>query len=183
MNRIRQISYFFRVLFQVLLVALPMLLITAWLNSAGEIILFGGAIDINFIPLAYYGKILHPLSNLEKLLAICTSILPMLIQLYILFSLIKLFKLYEIGKIFSINNVRYIRNIGYALLVTQIIEPIYQCVMGFVLTWRNPPGHRVASIFFDQTNIGMILIALIVILISWIMTEGCKLREEQQLTV
>ena len=78
---------------------------------------------------------------------------------------------------------RYIRNIGYALIVTQVIDPIYQGIMGFVLTWHNPPGHRFSAISLDQTNIGVILIALIVILISWIMSEGCKLREEQQLTV
>jgi len=55
--------------------------------------------------------------------------------------------------------------------------------MGFILTWRNPPGHRFASITLIQTNIGVILVALMVILISWIMLEGCKIREEQQLTV
>ena len=107
----------------------------------------------------------------------------MLIELYILYSLIKLFGLYSKGEIFSVNNVRYIRNIGYALLFTQIVNPLYQVLMGAVLTLHNPPGHRFLSITLDQTNLGIILIALIVILISWIMAEGCKLREEQQLTI
>jgi hypothetical protein len=69
------------------------------------------------------------------------------------------------------------------LLITQIIDPIYNGAMGLVLTRYNPPGHRFAAITLDETNIVIVLIALIVILISWIMSEGCKLREEQQLTV
>lgn len=183
MNKIRRISWFFRVLFQVLLIVLPVLLFAAWIKSSGELVIMGGLINLNYIPGAYLGNILHTLSSSEKLLALSISCVPLLIQLYILFSLIKLFKLYENGEIFSINNVRYIRNIGYAVLMTQILDPIYQGAMGFVLTRYNPPGHRFASITLDQTNIRVILIALIVILISWIMAEGCKLREEQQLTV
>lgn len=183
MDKIKRISLFFRVLFQVVFVALPIFLIIAWIKFSGTLVIIGGTINLNYIPAAYTNSILHALSGSEKLLALCLSSIPMLIQLYILYSLINLFKLYEKGEIFSINNVRYIRNIGYAVLITQIIDPIYQGAMGFVLTRYNPPGHRFAAITLDQTNIGVVLIALMVILISWIMAEGCKLREEQQLTI
>lgn len=91
--------------------------------------------------------------------------------------------MYEQGKIFSLNHVKYIRNIGYALLIGQIVEPFYQGIMGFILTAHNPPHHRFATVTLDQTNIGMLLTALLVILISWIMAEGYKLHQEQQLTI
>jgi hypothetical protein len=99
------------------------------------------------------------------------------------YSLIKLFRLYERGEIFSINNVNYIRNIGYALLATEFFEPIFQFLMGVVLTMHNPPGQLFFSITLGATNLGIILMSLFIILISWIMAEGCKLREEQQLTI
>lgn len=183
MDKIERISLFFRIVFQVLFVALPILLIITWVQSSGTLVMLCGIIKLNYIPVAYSQSMLHTLSSSEKLIALGVSGLPMVVQLYILFSLIRLFKLYEGREIFSINNVRYIRNIGYALLITQVLDPIYQGAMGFVLTIRNPPGHRFVSISLDQTNIAVVLIALIVILISWIMGEGCKLREEQQLTV
>jgi hypothetical protein len=104
-------------------------------------------------------------------------------ELYILYSLIKLFGLYSKGEIFSVNSVKHIRNIGYALLITQIVNPLYEGLMGLALTWHNPHGHRFASVTLNQTNLGIIFVALIVILVSWIMAEGCKLREEQQLTI
>lgn len=183
MDKIKRISLFFRVLFQVLFVATPIFLIIAWLESSGTLVLGGGALNFNYIPAPYSNSILHTLSDSEKLLGLCLSSIPMFVQLYILFSLIRLFKLYEKGEIFSINNVRTIRNIGYALLVTQLIEPLYQGLMGLALTRYNPPGHRFVAVTLDQSNIGIILIALMVILISWIMAEGCTLREEQQFTV
>ncbi len=194
MNKIKKTSLFFRVLFQALFVILPLLLLLVWIKSAGTFQMTLGVtsdnffeiaakvINLNYLPAAYSGMILHPLNTSEKVLALGAACLPLLIQLYILFSLIRLFKLYEQGVIFSMNNVRYIRNIGYALIGTQIINALYQALMGFILTWRNPPGHRFSSITFDQTNLSIILVALMVILISWIMLEGYKIREEQQLT-
>ena len=71
--------------------------------------------------------------------------------------LIKLFCFYEKRKFFY-SSCELIRNIGYALLLTQIIEPIYQFVMGIVLTLNNP-HHRYASITLDQTNVGILLTA------------------------
>jgi len=183
MNKIERVSLFFRVLFQLLFIALPILLMIAWSNSPDSLVLMGGIIDMSFIPRAYSHAILHVLSPEERLLGFVISAMPMVVELYILYSLIKLFKLYEKGEIFSINNVRYIRNIGYSLLATQIINPFYEGLMGVALTWHNPHGHRFATVTIDQTNIGILFASLIVILISWIMAEGCKLREEQQLTI
>lgn len=76
-----------------------------------------------------------------------------------------------------------IRNIGYALLIGQIINPFYEALMGLVLTLHNPSGHRFIGFTLDQNNIGILFAALIIILISWVMAEGCQLREEQQLTI
>lgn len=190
MNKIQRVSLFFRVIFQVLFIAFPTVLAIAWMTTPDSVVMLGGLINARFIPESYIapgtnhlGGIMHTLSGSEKLLGFAISCLPLIVNLFIIYSLIKLFKLYEKGEIFSINNVRYIRNTGYGLLATQLINPIYEGVIGLALTWHNPPGHRYASISMDQTNIGILFVGLMVILISWIMAEGCKLREEQQLTI
>lgn len=183
MNKIKRVSLFFRVIFQMILVALPVLLIVGWVYAPAELVLLHGFIKLNVIPVSYQNSILHPLSASEKSLGALLSVIPLLVQMYVVYALIKLFRLYERGEIFSLRNVRYLRNIGYALLVGQLIEPFYQFFMGLVLTLHNPPHHRYAAITLDHANIGILLAALLVILISWIMAEGCKLREEQQLTI
>ena len=73
----------------------------------------------------------------------------------------------------------------YLLVGQLIINPIYEGLISMLLTWDNPAhqGLRIAKIGFDQTNLGILFTALLVILISWIMAEGYQLREEQQLTI
>lgn len=188
MNKIKKVSLFFRIIFQFIFVLSPIVLILYWINAPASLSLFDGVINLNSIPRIYINglngdSILHTLSITEKILGFCVSLIPCMIELFILYCLIKLFRLYEKDEIFSINNVRYIRYIGFGLLVGQIVHPFYEFLMGLVLTWRNPPGFRFASMTVDQTNIGILFTALLVILISWIMAEGCKLREEQQLTI
>ncbi|MHB1949509.1 MAG: DUF2975 domain-containing protein [Gammaproteobacteria bacterium] len=195
MNRIKHVSLFFRIVFQIIFIALPFLLIVSWIYAPNELVLLNGFIKLNAIPATYSGMhtfigqaapekaILHTLSLSEKSLGCLISAIPTMVEMFVLYFLIKLFKLYEKGEIFSLNHVRYLRNIGYALLIGQLIEPFYQFVMGLVLTIHNPPQHHYAAITLDQTNIGILLTALLVILISWIMAEGYKLREEQQLTI
>lgn len=183
MNKIKRVSVFFRSFFQILLIGIPMLLIYAWATNPQSIVLFSGLINMNFIPHDYQNDILHELTFNDRVFGFAVSALPMLVELFILISLIKLFKLYEQGEIFSLNNVRYIRNIGYALMASQIVDLIYQALMGLALTLNNPHGHRYMKISIDQNNFAILFAGCIVILISWIMAEGCKLREEQQLTV
>ena len=194
MNRIKRISLFFRLVFQMIFIALPILLISSWIYAPEQLMLLSGFIRLDAIPATYSGMhvyasgvsdkaILHSLSIGEKTLGCLVSAIPMMVEMFILYSLIKLFKLYEKGEIFSMHHVRYIRNIGLALLTGQLIEPIYQFAMGLVLTANNPPQHRYAAITLDQTNIGILLTSLLIILVSWIIAEGCKLHEEQQLTI
>ena len=185
MTNIKRVSIFFRVFFQILFIVIPVIQLIGWMHAPAPMIALGGMINMSIIPRGYENHILHTLTMSEKMMGFLVSVVPMAIELFILYSLIKLFRLYEHAEIFSINNVRYIRNIGYTLLVGQLIHPFYQLAMGLVLTLGNPAGHhlRFIAITLDQTNIGIILTGLLVVLISWIMAEGCKLREEQQLTI
>lgn len=193
-NRIRAVSLFFRGFFQLILIGLPIVLVLAWLVAPNSLILLNGFIKFDAIPASYSGLhhyvngseqkiLLHALTMQEKCLGFLLSLIPTFIQMYVVYMLIKIFSLYSQGEIFSAHHVRYTRIIGYALLLGQLIEPIYQFVMGIILTLHNPPGYRFAAITLDQTNIGLVLTALLLILISWILNEGFKLQQETQLTI
>jgi len=182
MNKIQRVSYYFRILFQLIFISMPILQAIGWSYAPGVLNFRLGVIDM--IPEMYRSHIMVNAFGLDtKMLGFLVSMVPISINLLVLYFLIKLFKLYEQGEIFSLINVGYLRKIGYALLIGQLINPVYEFVMGAVLTWHNPPGHGIAMITIGTTNLGIVLMALLVILISWIMAEGCKLREEQQLTV
>ena len=138
---------------------------------------------LNVIPNTYLPYIRNHFDINTRIAGFFVTLTPTIIKLLVVYSLIKLFRLYERHEFFSAINVHYIRNTGYALLLLQIINPMCEFFLGFVLTSANPPGFRLASFTINDSNLGLILTALIIILISWIMSEGCKLLDEQQLTI
>jgi uncharacterized membrane protein HdeD (DUF308 family) len=90
---------------------------------------------------------------------------------FVLFSfciliLNKLFRLYERGIFFSAKNVFYIRFLGYYLMIDWLVT--------LLLEFQS---HE-TQIYFTELIVG-----LIVIFIAWIMDEGRKIQEEQELTV
>ena len=180
MNKIKRVSCLFKWLFQIGLIALPICVVVAWVIAPEPLFMYNGA-GIDFIPRAY--PILHPLSEMTKIFGCLISMIPNGIVMLVLYNLIRLFKLYEKGEIFSLSNVRLLRNIGYTVLIGQLLNPIYDALISLNLTWNNPHGQRFASVTFDGSNVGLIMTGVLVILISWIMIEACKLREEQQLTI
>ncbi len=182
MNRIRRVSFYLRTLFQIIIVVLPIIALIQWIAAPKPIVLMHNIIVFDSISKLGY-PVLHTLGFGEKFCGFLLNLIPLGINLLALGFLVKLFSLYEKGEIFSLKNVAYIRNIGYALLVGQLINPFYEMLMGLVLTLGNPPGQRMIAVTVNGTNLRTIVISVMIILISWIMTEGYKLREEQQLTV
>ena len=184
MQKIQRVSFLFRVLFQVLFIAIPIALIYFWINAPAPIppatVPYG--VSLSFIPEGT--EILAPLTTNIKLLGFVICLLPVGIGEIILYALIKLFRSYEKGEIFMIESVQWIKRIGWTLLIGQIlVNPIFEALISYVLTMHNPPHHRYAFISFHAVNVGLMLMAILTILISWIMADACKLREEQTLTI
>lgn len=180
MNKIQRTSWFFRMVFQLIFVILPLITITVWIYAPNSVTLLGGQISLHAF------QVHIPVVQMTlgtKILGFIVDLIPLTVNLFVLYFLIKLFRLYEQGEIFTLNNVHYIRNTGYALLIGQLINPIYQALLSLILTWHNPKGMHYISISLSGTNVGVLLGSLLVILISWIMAEGYKLQEEQQLTI
>jgi len=77
-----------------------------------------------------------------------------------------LFRLYRQGILFSARNVRHIRSLGYYLIVNWAIDYQMQGAL------RDMP-----------LNTNSLFVGLLIIFVSWIMDEGRKIQEEQELTV
>ena len=80
------------------------------------------------------------------------------------FVLLRLFWLYSQGVIFSEKNITCIRVLGYCLIISNFIDlemPIYP----------------------SSVSLTPVFCGLLIIFIAWIMDEGRKIQEEQELTV
>ena len=119
----------------------------------------------------------------RRLLCSLVSLIPLIINLFIIYFLIKLFSLYQRGKIFMLDNVRTIKRIAYTILIGQVANIIYQVLFSLIITWQYGPGNRTAGFELSSTNFGMIITACLVILISWVMAEGCRLQEDSEFTI
>lgn len=88
----------------------------------------------------------------------------------------RLFSNLEKGQIFCPDNVRCIRCIGFWLVLMPLLQVGYEISK---LNWANvAPGMIDVSPVFDGFFKGFF-----VIFVAWIMDEGRKLQEEQELTV
>ena len=188
MHKIKRASFFFRILFQISFCLLPVLLILFWVigptsptpPTSSSSMKFGASFIPGTIPM---DAIALPLSNTTKLLGFLVSLIPALVTECTLYFLIRLFRRYEHGEIFTLQNVNYFKKIGYTLLIGEALHPIYYAILTTILSWNNPIGKRYAAISITTPNLNVIVIAFLIILISWVMAEGYKLREEQQYTV
>ncbi len=185
MSKIKQVSYWFRLFFQLCFCLAPIMSALSWAMATVQTFQVDHPnLLFSPVPLSLLSTpILHPIDVQTKLLGFLIACIPTGVSMLLFYFLIKLFKCYERAEIFTLKNVNYIRSIGWVMLISQIIRPVYEGVMTFALTFNNPPGHRYASISFDSTDLVPIVTALIIILISWVMAEGYKLQDEQQLTI
>ena len=183
MNKIQQVSFYFRILFQCFFYLSPIVLTLYWIFLPAQLggHVWGGM--ISFIPEGMQQSILSPLSASTKLLGFLISLIPMFISEVILYFLIKLFKHYENKEIFTLESVNYINKIGRILLIGCILDPIHEALLSVALTWHNPPGQKILGFSFTGTSFIILMTSFLIILISWIMSEACQLKDEQQLTI
>ncbi len=182
MDRIVKISHLLRILFWCVLVIMPLGTAISWILLPQTIHLGGSIFGLSYspIPMGITTAIITPGIKAMGFLLDMGLVLPNMLLLYFL---IRLFNHYQRQQIFSLENVRLIRNVGWTLIVWQLLTPIHEALLSLVLTWHNAPGQHVLEASFGSNNIAVILIALIVILISWVMAVGLKLQEEQDYTV
>lgn len=187
-TRIQKYAKIFRAIFCLFLIICPLFVGSVWL-SGGEISVGDGqtetVLDIFFndagIDEAYMPA--FPLPWSTRLFGLAASMIPLGIAMLSLWWLIRLFRCFVIGEIFTENTVKYIRRLGWTMVAGVAAAPIYEALLTIVLTIHNPPGQRLVTISFESTDFEELITAGIIILVSWIMEEGRKLRKADELTV
>jgi hypothetical protein len=125
----------------------------------------------------------HTLPLLTLALAFLASMIPTSVALYGLLTLKELFKLYENAIVFSAQNVNCFRRLGHTLIFWVSAKLILTPLLSLILTMNNPAGKRTLVAGIAASDIATLIIGAIVIVISWVMNEACKLNDEQAYTV
>jgi hypothetical protein len=180
MKNIQKVSFVLRMVFQSLLVLLPIMLLVFWVYAPYFYEHFRDFANY-YIPSGI--EILHPLTAINCVFGFLANLLPTAVTMTILFFLIRLFKLYEKGEIFAKQNAKYIHNIALVMLIGQGVNFIYEALISLDMTFDNPAGKKVAVVTFGTCDIYNIITAVMLLVVSWIMLEAAKLQEEHKYIV
>lgn len=123
------------------------------------------------------------LSALTRMLACFTDLIPISALIYGLLKLERLFRLYESGLIFTEKNVACFRSLGRTMIAWVICHVVRTSLISTVLTLHNPPGQRMITLGLDGSDLGGLFVGGIILTITWVMDEGRKIREDQELYI
>ena len=189
MNKIQRTSRYLRWIFTALMAITPVLYIASWCLLPDilkkDSFIMGFDVVPRVLSNVVSGEIImhHPLTTMMRLLGLTISLVPLGITLLLYANLVTLFLMYERLSFFTMENVAIIKKIGVYMLLSELIRPFVEAATTVLLTWQNGPGQRVIAISLQGYNVVLIITGVMIILISWIMAEGHRLKEEQQLTI
>jgi hypothetical protein len=124
-----------------------------------------------------------PLPASARLMGFMVVMMPTGVAMAGTYYLMRLFELYERGEIFKLSNVHCYKKLSRVLIWWFVAGILCQTLLSVVLTLHRPPGHRIITFELSSSDLTTLLLGLILAVISWVMEEGRKLQEDQDLTV
>jgi len=186
MEKIQKVSRYFRWFFTALIILTPLFSALCWyffeklIPAASQTQLgFHAAAISPAVQVANKLPLISEITAQTKMLGFLVPLIPDGIFMLACFLLAQLFRLYEKGQIFLAQNVRCIRNLGLLLLIKPVLLLVYETLLTFILTMNNLVGERLIKVSAGTDQVGEIALALVILLISWIMDEGRKLKEQE----
>lgn len=162
-----------RLLFQSLIIVLPLATLAFWLcfNDLSANLPFFGS--LKSIPVTGTA----PLTT--RLLCFAINMIPLGAFIIVLQTAIKLFKSYETGNFFSTTNTHILNKIAKYTFAGFIAGFVQTPLLSPILSFHNPVGQRVINVSIFPADLFILLICAMLILITNLMDEARKLKEEQ----
>lgn len=181
MQKIQIWSRRFRLLFQIIFIFIVVSFVAFWINPQGVSTWSNLGIAPNYLPTGYE---VESWNAITRFIAAVVTLIPVGLNLAMIYCLITLFKRYELGEYFSTYNVGLIRKIGSLMLLKVILSTtVYDALISLTLTWHKPAGYRMIGMSLSGEDLSNLIVAGLIILISWIMLEASKLKLEHDYTV
>ncbi|WP_432738195.1 DUF2975 domain-containing protein [Maridesulfovibrio sp. FT414] len=179
MDKIKKMSTVLKYVFWLLLILIPLTESLGWILFDG---FDGWAVPDVLFSLEGENFPLE-LSMTSRLLGMLATSPCVLLDMFCVWQMMRLFSLYSQGRIFTGENSSCYRRAAWALLGSEILYPLVQAGASLAVSMDNPVGERFVSIGFNDANLGSIVVACVVLAVSWVMDEGRKLQEDAELTI
>lgn len=172
-ERIAQISARLRLVCTLLMAALPIIIALCWAFME----------SLPFVNARLPVPVDQDLPLTARWLGYVASMLPGGVAIYALSHLRRLFGLYAHGIIFQAANVQCYRRLGWSLFAWAGASFLFNTLAGFILTFHWMPGTRLLVITLDSQDLLAVFMGLVVLTVAWVMDQGRRLSEEQELFV
>lgn len=191
MNKIQKISSYLLLIFNILIVIVPLFMILEWIFISTKATDFSNAINFFGIlektiqtPEGYVNLSTVTWTPMLTMLGFCADVIGALPFLASLFFLKKLFSHYRDGEIFTWRNAIIYRKLGLLYLIDALfIKSFSETLMILAVTFTNPPGHRYLSISFGTPNLSSLFYGALIITVSYVMLEASRLHDEHKFTI
>lgn len=124
-----------------------------------------------------------PLPESVRFMGFIVTMMPIGITILGAYHLMRLFQFYEQGSIFRAVNVRCFKKLSWVLIWWFVIGIVHKSLLSVALTLHNPPGQRMLTLELGSPDLTALLVGCVLAVIAWVMEEGRRLQEEQDLTV
>lgn len=178
MTKLSTVSRLFRYLFTLYLLFIPLSIIFVWLIAPNWVSASASLVNNYF---THNGFDMVEIDFGTRLVAFFINLFQGSITMFMMGVMIKLFKCYEEGEIFSERTVSLISWVGYSLMASTLVATICDGLTTYVITAAIKKPTFILTL--TESDFKTILIAFIIILVSWIASEGYKMQTEQSLTI
>jgi hypothetical protein len=176
-NKIQRTSLILKNVFLIIMILIPVVTLYFWVSLNPTMVAWGVGSSQGLTPILQHG-----IPMPYRMAALCVSLLPMITNVLEFYFLYRLFSLYQQGIFFTERAACLIRNVGIVMLVWQVIHPIYDLLLTFVVS-MSQKHHHFMGVSFSNHDAADIVFALVIIVVAWVMREAAKLQQDQQLTV
>ena len=125
----------------------------------------------------------HTLSSASLNPALWLPLAETLVTTLICWTLFAVFSQFQAGQLFTIQVVWQLKRLGLLLMLKPVIEVFYTNLLLLTIRLLGMVESVSLTFGFGSDDLKVFTVGLMVFAISWVMAEGLKLREEQELTI
>ena len=169
-SRLKRLSIFMSMMCTILMVVLPILVLSFWLNF-----------ESNAQSLAITEYTVLQIDTIKTWQIVCAtlySLLTTIVVVYALAQLKRLFTNFRNDDIFTEASVRSIHRFCLALFVSVLFRILNTAVLSVLLTLNHGPNQKALVISFGSNEFWLLFISATFLAISWSFKEGLSLANE-----
>jgi hypothetical protein len=113
-----------------------------------------------------------------KLFGFLIALIPSVLIFFCWLNAAGLFKAFRTSFIYTTENVTRLRRIGWLLLIAELLHMPMQAALSALVTLAAGTGHGQVVANINGSDFGMIAVAVMLLLASWVIKDGVRMKQE-----